>query len=125
MDDVITPHQRPNRSRLEVWRDEIAEMRSKAWPYSRISTWLRDTHDLAISREAVRQFCCLRGIQKGGETRMPELGRSSGRAEGRKAVVSSPRISPQKEQKKLMFDFDESRPIDRWEKPKTSAPSEE
>ena len=56
---------------------------------------------------------------------MPELGRPSGRVEGRKAVVSSVGISPQKEQKKLKFDFDDSRPIVRWEKPKTSAPSEE
>jgi hypothetical protein len=100
-------------------------MRSKAWPYSRISTWLRDTHDLAISREAVRQFCCLRGIQKDRETQEAEIGRPLGRVEGRKAVVSSPRIEPLKEQKKLKFDFDDSRPIDRWEKSKTSAPSEE
>ncbi len=38
-------------------------MRSSNWPFKKIADWLRENRQLEVSKEAVRQFCNIRGIE--------------------------------------------------------------
>ena len=62
-------HESPYRSRLEKWRSEITAMRSQNWPYSRIVEWLALYAQISVTKEAVRKFCLVRGIQKNSPSR--------------------------------------------------------
>lgn len=100
-------HSIPLRSRLEEWRKEVTAMRAANWPYSRIAEWLQEEKGVGISREAVRQFCAVRGILKGipnppGSVTEPPL----------TVARSVPRIRRQRAKAKL-FDYDDSQPIER------------
>lgn len=67
--DDLEDHVRPNISRIESYRDEVALARKKRWPYDRIAALLKERHGLVVSDRAVSAFCRRRGIQKGvGET---------------------------------------------------------
>lgn len=95
-------HTRPNQSRLEKWRSEITEMRSKSWPYRRISLWLQAEHNLSISAQAIRAFCLRRGIMKASSSALPNS-----------STETSPRVLPtgQVPKKKPRFEYDDSEPI--------------
>lgn len=90
-------HQRPNVSRLEIVREEIIAMRSQNWPYHRIATWLHKDKGIAVTKEAIRQFCDVRKIQKG-------IPRSS--------TIQNPpgKVSAPPSGKK--FHYDDSKPIE-------------
>lgn len=89
-------HQRPNVSRMENFRSEIAAMRSSDWPFQKIAEWLRENRQLEVSKEAVRQFCIVRGINKA--TAPPQS-------------VNN-RIPPASPKQPLVkFEYDESKPI--------------
>lgn len=90
------PHQRPNVSRLETYRSEIVAMRSSKWPFLKIAAWLIDQHRITVSKEAVRQFCKVRGIGSISPTPQPSLN---------PAIQRTPMKPPSK------FEFDESKPI--------------
>lgn len=90
------PHQRPNVSRLEAFRSEIAAMRSSNWPFQMIAGWLRENRQLEVSKEAVRQFCNVRGI---GKIPAPPLPISN------RILPSTLKKPPVK------FEYDESKPI--------------
>ena len=65
----IDEHVRPNVSRIESYREEVALARKKRWPYDRIAALLEERHGLVVSDRAVSAFCRRRGIKKGvGET---------------------------------------------------------
>jgi hypothetical protein len=103
-------HQRPNASRLETFRSEIEAMRGNLWPYDRIAGWLRDTHRLEVSKEAIRQFCNLRKIGKGEAFQTDDKARSS---DARFSSVTPRTISsPQHAEPEKKFHFDASRPIE-------------
>lgn len=90
-------HQPSLRSRLEEWRSDIVAMRVACWPYRRIAAWLLENYQVRISREAIRQFCKVRGITKG---------ESSNES---KAVVKPIR---KYSQKSGVFHYDDSQPIE-------------
>jgi hypothetical protein len=90
------PHQRPNVSRLESFRSEIAAMRASNWPFLKIAAWLDEHHQINVSKEAVRQFCKVRGI--GQVSRMAEQ-------------PSSRPIQPIPNKNTQKFEFDDSCPI--------------
>jgi hypothetical protein len=90
------PHQRPNVSRLETFRSEIAAMRSSNWPFRKIAEWLRENGHLAVSKEAVRQFCKVRHI--GSEPLDPMSHQA-------RTVINPPK-KPQ-----AKFEYDDSMPI--------------
>lgn len=90
------PHQRPNVSRLEIFRSEIAAMRASNWPFQKISAWLAYQHQIIISKEAVRQFCKIRRI---GNTTSDILSNSCPAATCIHEKLSS------------KFEFDDSLPI--------------
>jgi hypothetical protein len=102
------PHLYPKRSRLEKWRDEISEMRALNWPCAKIVRWLLEHHHFEITDEGVRQFCIRRGILKGGRI-VPVLEPTKPK---RGPVVMS--LGTPKGRSKTLFDYDDSRPIDRW-----------
>ncbi len=65
----LEEHVRPNVSRIEIYRKEVALARKKGWPYARIAAFLKEHHELVVSDRAVSAFCRRRGIKKGvGET---------------------------------------------------------
>ena len=65
----LEEHVRPNVSRIESHREEVALARKRRWPYDRIVALLKERHGLVVSDRAVSAFCRRRGIQKGvGET---------------------------------------------------------
>lgn len=66
---ILKKHVRPNVSRLEPVRQEIAEARRSHWPYRKIIDYLRSEHEITIALRNLRLFCIRRGIEKGvGET---------------------------------------------------------
>lgn len=69
MEQKFKPHLRPNCSKLEKWRKEIAKMRSLNWPYQKIIDWLQHKEGYKAGRETLRQFCIVRGIRKGQQHR--------------------------------------------------------
>jgi hypothetical protein len=89
-------HQRSNVSRLESVKVEIAAMRSAHWPYHRIADWLRSEKAITVSKEAIRQFCSVRHIEKGGSSLQ--------------TVVRPARLPAPAAGKK--FHFDDSKPIE-------------
>ncbi len=67
--DDLDEHVRPNVSRIERYRNEVARARKKRWPYERIAAHLKESYGLVVSDRAVSAFCRRRGIKKGvGET---------------------------------------------------------
>jgi len=109
MESQFQQHQRPNRSHLEQWRDEISEMRSLNWPFMKIAKWLLENQNFQISAQAIHQFCKRREIP-----------------EKRTVLVAKPK--PQKtirrsaSKQKKIFEYDGSHPIERWPKPTSSDP---
>ncbi|WP_411845711.1 hypothetical protein AAFN60_19035 [Roseibacillus persicicus] len=95
-------HQRPNVSRLEIWRKDITEMRAAKWPYRRIAKWLEDEKQHQISVTAIRNFCLIREIAKPGS----EPFRKS-KSEGTRLPSNPEKDNP----KKKLFDYDDSGPI--------------
>ena len=68
----LDQHVRPNVSRIEPFRAEVALARKRGWPYDKIAAHLNDRHGVTISDRAVSNFCRCRGIKKGlGETTAP------------------------------------------------------
>ena len=100
-------HTIPLKSRLEAWREDIVAMRAAVWPYRRIAKWLRDEKAVSISREAVRQFCVVRGIEKGT---LSFSTRDDAQKRSPTAQVS--RVRRKREVTKK-FDYDDSQPIRR------------
>lgn len=100
-------HSIPLRSRLEEWREEVTAMRAANWPYSRIARWLQEEKGVSISREAVRQFCAVRGILKGNPC--PSASPSHVNSIMSESV---PRVRRQRAKTRL-FDYDDSQPIER------------
>ncbi|WP_309383972.1 hypothetical protein [Cerasicoccus frondis] len=101
--ETIEPHIRPNISRLEKWRDDIAAMRRQLWPYTRIAQWLLDQHGLQISDVAIRKFCNRRGIPKGNASNQP-----TPRTPAKRSLEP---LRPRKPVKRI-FDFDENKPLE-------------
>ena len=64
-------YQAVNQSRLEPWRNQVAEMRSLRWPYQKIADWLAREAEVSVSLQAVHQFCKVRGIEKGNAATPP------------------------------------------------------
>ena len=89
-------HQRPNISRLETYRSEIVAMRSSNWPFLKIAAWLDEHHQITVSKEAVRQFCRIRGIDRNQSVQKPSF------------TTASKGDLKQTGEK---FDFDDSLPI--------------
>ena len=105
MNREFPTHQRPNESRLEAYRSEIAAMRQSNWPYRRIAGWLRAEKGLKISHEAVRKFCQVRKIGVGGAAQPSK--RSP-------AVIPQPQAQTDKDSAppaRRVFSFDDSQPI--------------
>lgn len=99
MKKEVKQHVRPNISRLEKWRDEITTMRRLNWPNDKIAQWLHDEKAFKISGEAVRKFCKVRGIKKG---------------QFKQRTIPKP-LSPRSHrnpQKKPIFEYNDSGPID-------------
>ena len=101
----IEEHVRPNVSRLESHRAEIALARKRGWPYDKIADHLQVRHGLTISDRAVSNFCRCRGIKKGvGETKATEPVAES-RPTERPRVIGNPdvmaSIVPQFKRKKV------------------------
>jgi len=94
-------HHYPKRSRLEEWRDDIVGMRASNWPCVKIAQWLLEHHKIIITGESVRQFCTTRGIAKGSGL-------------SRRRVVAKKSVNLRKSKMERKFDFDESKPINRW-----------
>jgi len=103
MEETLKPYRHPNRSRLDEWYDQICQMRSLNWPYAKIVEWLLECHDFQVAEETVRRFCKRQGIIKGTNIAKSEI-----RVRTR---VVSPKPKPRTE---MRFDFDESKPIERW-----------
>ena len=95
-------HQRPNVSRLEIWRKEITAMRAAKWPYRRIAKWLKDEKQHQISVTAIRNFCLIREITKPGSDPLRKS-----KSEGKRLPSNPTKTSP----KKKLFDYDDSGPI--------------
>jgi hypothetical protein len=73
----LPEHVRPNLSRLEAHRSQIALARRRRWPFQAITDLLLEQHGLQISGRSVSDFCRRRGIVKGkGETRDAPQGES-------------------------------------------------
>jgi hypothetical protein len=108
MAEKILPHERPNRSRLERWLGEITRMRELNWPYARIAQWLGDEHQFSITREAVRQFCVRREIPKGASPSGATQPRNRNRGSQPERDVAQASKAP------AVFQYDDSKPIDRW-----------
>lgn len=112
------PHRRPNESKLEVFREEIAEMRALEWPLRKIADWLRTEKSCEVSYEAVRNFCDVRGIVKGhvGQRRSAERANvqakknPSGNGEGGFATGRQEQLDRVTAAKKK-FTFDSSEPL--------------
>ena len=95
-------HQRPNLSRLESWRDEITAMRAAQWPYRRIAKWLQEEQLHQVSATAIRNFCLIREIPKGG-TKEPTKPKPERQSLPKRKPVASP--------EKKKFTYDDSGPI--------------
>jgi len=96
-------HGRPLPSRLEQWREEITAMRTANWPYPRIAAWLLDQHQFQITGEAIRQFCKVREITKGGATTF-----QSAQSPTKKRQTHQTNNS---EKKPKLFEYDSDKPI--------------
>lgn len=94
---MFPQHERPNASRLEVVRSEITSMRACNWPYSKITDWLSTNRDLSFSKEAIRQFCRVRKIAKGGRVPLP--------------APTVARTSTTVSDQGMKFEYDETQPI--------------
>lgn len=113
----ILPHERPNRSRLEQWLADITRMRELHWPYARIARWLQEEQDFRVSREAVRQFCVRRGILKGRVTAVAAQEAMRVRSVSFRNASQGPRSAKDgtsSSKSPPVFQYDDSRPIDRW-----------
>ena len=87
----LDEHIRPNVSRIESYREEVALARKKRWPYDRIATLLKERHGLVVSDRAVSAFCRRRGIKKGvGETADASAIQHSAAAPPRERSIASP-----------------------------------
>jgi len=105
MQENFERHQAANQSRLEPWRSHIAEMRRLDWPYQKIAEWLAQHQRIAVSLQAVQQFCKVRGIKKGSAKKLPPPPRKGG-------VPSSP-VRKAKSRTKKRFEYNEAnQPID-------------
>ncbi|MDA0810811.1 MAG: hypothetical protein O3C21_00240 [Verrucomicrobia bacterium] len=73
----LPEHARPNLSRLEAHRSQIALARRRRWPFQAIADLLLEQLGLQISGRSISDFCRRRGIVKGkGETREAPQGES-------------------------------------------------
>jgi hypothetical protein len=98
MSEEFQPYQTVNQSRLEPWRNQIAEMRSLNWPYQKIADWLAQEAEVFVSLQAVHQFCKVRGIVKGSASKPPPPVSTAG-----------PRVTPRKKKSakpKPLFEYD-------------------
>jgi len=82
-------------------------MRAAIWPYRRIAKWLREERGIAISHEAVRQFCVVRGIKKGPTPSAVTIVEAE--------LPPTSKVSPARRKKTIVqkFDYDDSQPIAR------------
>lgn len=74
MDKPLTfePYQSPVISKLEVHREEIAEMRRLEWPLRKVVQFLHREHQLEVSCSRLWSFCKSRNLAKGrGEAARP------------------------------------------------------
>ena len=83
-------HVRPNLSRLEAHRSEVALARRLRWSCRVIAELLYERHDLRVSGRSVAYFCKRRGIVKGvGERREKSQSLREGRWKARHRSASS------------------------------------
>lgn len=101
------PHTIHLKSRLEEWRLEITAMRKAVWPYRRIARWLREEKEVCISPEAVRQFCIVRGIEKGNPPSSAKV------AAKERTATKRASGSCRRNETVRIFDYDDSQPIQR------------
>ena len=96
-------HRRPNLSRLDPFKDQIATMRKQQWPYRKIMEWLAD-EGIAIAYEPLRKFCLRRGIADGSSSKRPTRSRSA-----KQPSPSPPEVAD--EPTTRIFRYDDSQPI--------------
>ena len=83
-------------------------MRQKAWPYKRIAQWLWEKKGITISSEAIRQFCCVRGIIKNVGSKNSEKSsahNASHRPSSKASVLKKVTVD-------RVFEYDDSKPIE-------------
>ncbi|GHC56047.1 hypothetical protein GCM10007100_23670 [Roseibacillus persicicus] len=103
MQENFQPYQAINKSRLEPWRNQIAQMRGLNWPYLKIAQWLAQNTEVSVSFQAVQQFCKVRGILKGEQSKPPPPARTT----------SVPPRRMRKKSATKLFEYNESdQPID-------------